>query len=86
MSRFAFPDGRNARAVMRGVDQSQIRPPTVVLPHFNAIPSFIAGSPLISTDTALMRKRTTGRPGLRALAVRLRTCLDLHGLAPALGQ
>lgn len=50
-----FPDGRNARAVMRGVDQSQIRPPTVVLPHFNAIPSFIAGSPLISTDTALMK-------------------------------
>ncbi len=50
-----FPDGRNARAVMRGVDQSQIRPPTVVLPHFNAIPSFIAGSPLISTDTAMMK-------------------------------
>ena len=51
-----FSDGRNARAVMRGVDQSQIRPPTVTLPHFNAIPSFVGGSDLISTDTALMRQ------------------------------
>lgn len=51
-----FPDGRNARAVMRGVDQSQIRPPTVTLPHFNAIPPFVKGSSLISTDTALMQK------------------------------
>lgn len=51
-----FPDGRSARAVMRGVDQSQIRPPTVTLPHFNAIPSFVKGSTLISTDTALMKQ------------------------------
>ncbi|WP_170529364.1 LysR family transcriptional regulator [Ruegeria arenilitoris] len=51
-----FPDGRNARAVMRGVDQSQIRPPTVTLPHFNAIPAFVKGSDLISTDTALMKR------------------------------
>ncbi|MGV6849221.1 MAG: LysR family transcriptional regulator [Marinibacterium sp.] len=51
-----FPDGRNARAVMRGVDQSQIRPPTVTLPHFNAIPAFVKGSDLISTDTALMKQ------------------------------
>ena len=51
-----FPDGRNARAVMRGVDQSQIRPPTVTLPHFNAIPAFVTGSDLISTDTALMKQ------------------------------
>lgn len=50
-----FPDGRNARAVMQGVDQSQIRPPTVILPHFNAIPAFVKGSTLISTDTALMK-------------------------------
>ena len=50
-----FPDGRNARAVMRGVDQSQIRPPTVTLPHFNAIPAFVKGGDLISTDTALMK-------------------------------
>lgn len=51
-----FPDGRSARAVMRGVDQNQIRPPVVTLPHFNAIPSFVKGSPLISTDTALMKQ------------------------------
>ncbi len=51
-----FPDGRSSRAVMRGVDQSQIRPPTVTLPHFNAIPSFVKGSDLISTDTALMKR------------------------------
>ncbi|WP_300070351.1 LysR family transcriptional regulator [uncultured Ruegeria sp.] len=51
-----FPDGRNARAVMRGVDQSQIRAPIVTLPHFNAIPSFVKNSTLISTDTALMKK------------------------------
>ncbi|NVO54240.1 LysR family transcriptional regulator [Rhodobacteraceae bacterium B1Z28] len=50
-----FPDGRNARAVMRGVDQSQIRPAIVTLPHFNAIPPFVKGSSLISTDTALMK-------------------------------
>ncbi len=49
-----FSDGRSARAVMRGVDHSQIRQPTVTLPHFNAIPSFVLGSDLISTDTALM--------------------------------
>ncbi|WP_281995331.1 LysR family transcriptional regulator [Ruegeria faecimaris] len=51
-----FSDGRNARAVMRGVDQSQIRAPVVTLPHFNAIPAFVRGSSLISTDTALMRQ------------------------------
>ncbi|QFT73857.1 LysR family transcriptional regulator [Ruegeria sp. THAF33] len=51
-----FADGRNARAVMRGVDQSQIRPAVVTLPHFNAIPAFILGSDLISTDTALMKQ------------------------------
>ncbi len=50
-----FPDGRNARAVMHGVDQTRIRPPTVTLPHFNAIPPFIRGSTLISTDTLLMK-------------------------------
>ncbi|WP_171211274.1 MULTISPECIES: LysR family transcriptional regulator [unclassified Ruegeria] len=50
-----FTDGRSSRAVMRGVDQNQIRPATVTLPHFNAIPSFVKGSDLISTDTALMR-------------------------------
>ncbi|SDX54616.1 DNA-binding transcriptional regulator, LysR family [Ruegeria halocynthiae] len=50
-----FADGRNARAVMRGVDQSQIRAPIVTLPHFNAIPPFVKGSTLISTDTALMK-------------------------------
>lgn len=50
-----FADGRSSRAVMRGVDQSQIRPPTVILPHFNAITSFVRGSDLISTDTALMK-------------------------------
>ncbi len=51
-----FTDGRSSRAVMRGVDQSQIRPATVTLPHFNAIPSFVKGSDLISTDTALMKR------------------------------
>ncbi|WP_170477198.1 LysR family transcriptional regulator [Ruegeria arenilitoris] len=51
-----FADGRSARSVMRGVDQSQINPATVTLPHFNAIPSFVKGSDLISTDTALMKK------------------------------
>ncbi|MFY2825121.1 LysR family transcriptional regulator [Ruegeria sp. MALMAid1280] len=50
-----FADGRSSRAVIRGVDQSQIRPPTVTLPHFNAIPSFVKGSDLISTDTLLMK-------------------------------
>ncbi len=51
-----FTDGRSSRAVMRGVDQSQIRPPAVTLPHFNAIPSFVKGGDLISTDTALMKQ------------------------------
>lgn len=51
-----FPDGRTARAVMQGVDQSQICPPTIILPHFNAIPAFVKGSTLISTDTALMKR------------------------------
>lgn len=51
-----FADGRNARAVMRGVDQSLIRSPIVTLPHFNAIPAFVKGSDLISTDTALMKR------------------------------
>ncbi|NOD48998.1 MULTISPECIES: LysR family transcriptional regulator [unclassified Ruegeria] len=51
-----FADGRSARAVMRGVDQSQIRPSVVTLPHFNAIPAFVRGSNLISTDTALMKQ------------------------------
>lgn len=50
-----FADGRSSRAVMRGVDQNQIRPPTVTLPHFNAITSFVKGGDLISTDTALMK-------------------------------
>ncbi len=50
-----FADGRSARGVMRGVDQSQINPATITLPHFNAIPSFVKGSDLISTDTALMK-------------------------------
>ncbi len=49
-----FEDGRSARSALRGVDQSQFRPPTVILPHFNAIPEFIKGSNLISTDSALM--------------------------------
>jgi DNA-binding transcriptional LysR family regulator len=49
-----FDDGRSSLATLRGVDQSQIRPPTVTLPHFNAIPGFITGSDLISTDIALM--------------------------------
>ncbi len=51
-----FADGRSAKSVMRGVDQSQIRPATVTLPHFNAIPAFVKGSDLISTDTALMSR------------------------------
>jgi DNA-binding transcriptional LysR family regulator len=51
-----FADGRSSRAVMRGVDQTQIRPPTVTLPHFNAIPPFVKGSDLISTDTLLMKQ------------------------------
>ncbi len=51
-----FADGRSSRMVMRGVDQSQIRPPIVALPNFNAISSFVKDSDLISTDTALMKK------------------------------
>lgn len=51
-----FADGRSAKVVMRGVDQAQIRAATVILPHFNAIPSFVKGSNLISTDTALMKR------------------------------
>ncbi len=49
-----FADGRSAQVVLRGVDQSQIKAPVLTLPHFNAIPAFIQGSDLISTDTALM--------------------------------
>ncbi len=51
-----FADGRSARAVMQGVDHSRIRPPIVTLPNFNAIPAFVLGSDLISTDTALMSR------------------------------
>ncbi|WP_377190812.1 LysR family transcriptional regulator [Ruegeria meonggei] len=51
-----FADGRSSRVVMRGVDQTRIKPATVTLPHFNAIPPFVKGSDLISTDTALMKR------------------------------
>ncbi len=51
-----FADGRSARAVMQGVDHSRIRPPIVTLPNFTAIPAFVLGSDLISTDTALMSR------------------------------
>lgn len=50
-----FADGRSAQVALRGVDQGQMRPPVVTLPHFNAIPPFLRGSRLISTDTALMK-------------------------------
>ncbi|WP_346900588.1 LysR family transcriptional regulator [uncultured Roseibium sp.] len=48
-----FEDGRSSKEVLRGVDQNQIRPATVTVPYFNAIPAFIKGSDLISTDTKL---------------------------------
>ena len=53
--RMRFADGRNARTVMRGVDQHRIRSPVVTLPHFNAIPPFGKDSVLISTNTALIK-------------------------------
>jgi DNA-binding transcriptional LysR family regulator len=51
-----FADGRSAQVALRGVDQARIRAPVVTLPHFNAIPPFLRGSTLISTDTALMKQ------------------------------
>lgn len=50
-----FEDGRGAKEVLRNIDQNQLRPPTVTLPHFNAIPAFIKNTTLISTNTGLMR-------------------------------
>lgn len=51
-----FADGRSARNALKGVDHDRIRPPVVTLPHFDAIASFVKGSTLISTDTALMQQ------------------------------
>lgn len=51
-----FAGGRSAQVVLRDVDQARIRRPTVTLPSFNAIPAFVMGSDLISTDSALMKR------------------------------
>lgn len=50
-----FPDGRSAQSVLRGLDRLDLPGPVVTLPHFNALPPFIRGSTLISTDSALMK-------------------------------
>ena len=54
MSRCALPTGavRALGHARRGSEPAS-DPPTVTLPHFNAIPSFVKGSDLISTDTEL---------------------------------
>ncbi len=49
-----FSGGRTSIQVMRGFDTTQLPPPVVMVSNFNAIPAFIKGSPLITTEISLM--------------------------------
>lgn len=50
-----FSGGHTSLEVMRGVDTNQLPPPVVTVSNFNAIPAFIKGSPLITTEISLMK-------------------------------
>ena len=49
-----FIGGHDSNEALRGVDKSAIPEPTVTVSNFNAIPSFVKGSDLISTEMSTM--------------------------------
>ena len=49
-----FSGGHGSREALRGVDTSAIPEPTVTVSNFNAIPSFVKGSDLLSTEMSTM--------------------------------
>jgi DNA-binding transcriptional LysR family regulator len=49
-----FLGGNDTNEALRGIDKSEIREPTITVSNFNAIPSFIKGSNLISTEISAM--------------------------------
>ena len=49
-----FVGGYDSNQALRGVDLSEIREPTITVSNFNAIPSFVKGSELISTEMNAM--------------------------------
>lgn len=50
-----FARGRTSFQVLRNVDQSQIRKPTVTVSNFNALAGFLRGSNLLVTEMDLMK-------------------------------
>ncbi|MEP2533234.1 LysR family transcriptional regulator [Shimia sp.] len=53
-----FSGGGTSLRVLPEVEASQIKPPIVSVPNFNAIPPFIEGTRLIATEISYMRIRT----------------------------
>ena len=49
-----FLGGHDSSEALRGVDKSAIPEPTVTVSNFNAIPSFVKGSDLLSTEMSTM--------------------------------
>ena len=49
-----FIGGSDSNEALRGVDTSAIPEPTVTVSNFNAIPSFVKGSTLLSTEISTM--------------------------------
>ena len=53
-----FPEGGTSLRALRGVDKSRIRKAVISVPNFDAIPEFVKGTLLISTEMALMKLAT----------------------------
>ncbi len=49
-----FPDGGSSLRALRGVDKSGIRKAMISVPNFGAIPAFLKGTDLISTELEFM--------------------------------
>lgn len=49
-----FIGGYDSNMALRGIDKSAIPEPTVTVSNFNAIPSFVKGSSLLSTEVSTM--------------------------------
>ena len=49
-----FVGGYDTNEALRGIDLSEIREPSIIVSNFNAIPSFVKGSELISTELNAM--------------------------------
>ena len=62
-----FMEGRTSQLVLTGIDKSRIRRPVVTVSNFNAIPPFIKGTRLITTQLDLMQLKTLKNLNVAAL-------------------